>query len=532
MTPISADEAERRALFEVGRVYPRLALALYHHKTTRNTIWSQKDRYWQLALYKDDADRIVVQKASQCGITDWMLCEMFAKAKSGLPGMYVLPTNNIVYEFTPRRIDRLIERVPYYRANCRQGRKDSDSKTQKTIFGQDWNIVGSNVATNFYEKPLDVLLIDEYDKCDQDNLSFTPDRLASAKREVRRYIGNPTVGGFGIADEFEQTDQKHWYLKCDKCGTEQVPDWWKNFVVQDSPNAWRLRDPQGRMVCLQCAAPMNRLGRGKWIAHNPGRKRSGYHVSRLFGDVRPDAIEKLFEEFIAALNNLTKLQRFYNNILGITFQASGAKITDDLLQSCAEQEFVSATDPLRCAGVDINIGLHYVVFDSGERKRLVEAGIAVDYVDLAEKMNRMGVRLGVMDAGPEIHAPREFVRQNRGWYLCRYNLSEKLIAQKSTSHQDMHVDYEERTVSVNRTESLDRQLSEFQNGLISLPADYGLIDGGAFVKMMKIPTRTKQERPDGTSRYIWTKGEDHYFHACNYALIATRIHRTPRITVL
>lgn len=532
MSPISADEAERRGLLEVGRHYPRLALALFHHKTTRNTTWSLSDRKWQLQLYQDDADWIVIQKASQCGITDWMLCEMFAKAKSGLPGMYVLPTNNIVYEFTPRRIDRLIERVPYYRVNCRQGRKDSDSKTQKTIFGQDWNIVGSNVATNFYEKPLDVLLIDEYDKCDQDNLSFTPDRLASAKREIRRYIGNPTVGGFGISDEFERTDQKHWHLTCPACKTEQKIDWWKNFVVSDSPHAWRLRDPQGRMVCVSCSAPMDRLAKGRWIAAFPGRKRSGYHVSRLFGDPRPDAILKIFEEFTDALNNLTQLQRFYNNVLGITFQASGAKITDELLQSCAEQEITFKGDTIRCAGVDINIGLHWVVFEAGDRKRLIEAGIAVDYDDLAKHMTRLGVRIGVMDAGPEIHAPREFVRQHRGWYLCRYNLSEKLIAQKSTSHKDMHVDYEERTVSVNRTESLDRQLSEFQNGLISLPPDFALIDGGAFARMMKVPTRIKQERPDGTSRYVWTKGEDHYFHACNYSLIVTRIHRTPRVTVV
>lgn len=488
---------------------------------------------WQVPLFKDDADFIVIQKASQCGLTDWMLCEMFTKAKAGLPGMYVLPTERIVYEFTPRRIDRLIERVPYYRAACRQRRKESDSKTQKTIFGQDWNFVGSNVSTNFYEKPIDVLLVDEYDKCDQDNLSFAPDRLASATREIRRFIGNPTVGGFGIAYEYEQTDQKEWHLKCPSCSDEQPLTWWANFVEEYEPQKYRLRFDDGSMACRKCGGKMDRLAKGRWIAKFPGRPKSGYHVSRLFGDPRPGAILLLFSEFEAAHGNLTKLQRFYNNVLGITFAAHGAKITDETLETCVDLEW-KQPEPMgiRVAGVDIGLNLHTEIVELGPRPRLIWAGKLNDYSDLEAKCKALGVRTGVMDAGPEIHAPREFCRKHRGWFLCRYNLSEKIIAQKSTSHKDMHVDYVERSISVNRTESLDRLLAEFENGNISLPRDYKTLDGGEFVRQMKYSTRVRQERPDGTYRYIWTKGDDHHFHAFNYAMIASRVHLTPRVTVL
>lgn len=227
-----------------------------------------------------------------------------------------------------------------------------------------------------------------------------------------------------------------------------------------------------------------------------------------------------------AIADPTKLQHFYNKILGVPYSAHGSKISMEVLESCIDPNYAMTafTANGTVAGVDLNLGLHTVIYDvSTGREVPVWIGQCVSYADLDEKCKRYGVVAGVMDAGPEIHAPREFVREHPGWYLCRYNLSEKMRTEKTSQFQDMVVDDDSRSVSVNRTESLDGMFAAFKMGMVVVPSNYLFIDEGNYVKQMMMPTRVKEIRPDGTAKYVWTKGIDHFFHASNYAHIAGRL---------
>jgi hypothetical protein len=525
---------------------PRYALALYHHRATNNQPLEDFSlRPWWVQPYLDESETLILKKASQIGATEFMLCEMFALAMHGVPGLYVLPTDRWRNEFCANRIDKLVNRVPFYAANCESGpshKKDIQARGMKTLFAQTWKFAGSNQVRNFFEIPVGAIIIDEFDQCDQANLIYAQDRLGAAKRPIIRILGNPTIGGSGIDAKFSESDQKHWWTQCDKCGEHQRLDWFTHFIDQGKDGKPRLRDDaearkdgDASPICSHCSEPFNRCGRGEWRAENPASKISGYHLSRLFADSRTgiDVIRGLFVEWVAAQSNMTALQRFYNNILGETFEASGVKITDGTLAACVDAAWLpKAPEGARVAGVDIGIGLHTIIYEiHGGKLRQVTAQLCSDYADLSSLCENLGVTSGVMDAGPEIHAPREFVRGRSGWMLCRYNLSDKLVAGKKTSHKDMHVDWIEKTVSVNRTESLDGHFADWQNGVFVLPATYQMLDGGDFVRQMKMPTRIREDRPDGTFRYIWTKGDDHYHHASNYARIAARIYQSGSMIV-
>lgn len=498
------------------------------------------DRLWLIDIYFDNSEQIVIQKSSQISITEMMLCELFAQAYQGRAVLYVLPTDILVYGFTPRRIDNLIGRVKLYRDSCGNTRKASDSKKQKTLFGVDCNIVGANSDLNFYEKPCDVLIIDEHDKCDQDNLKIAWDRLESAKQNIVRIIGNPTFTGVGINERFEDSDHKEWLIRCDACGEWQPFDWFKNVVRKIDDKHYELRDNSFRgleensdgdasVLCRRCDKPIDRLKDGRWVAKHPGREISGYHASSIFGNPRPGTILRLYQQFTAGLTNPTAMQLFYNNRLGLPYDAEGTKIDAALLRACADAEY---SMPLKhdgpcVAGVDIGNQLHVTITENHKGKeRYVFIGCLASYDELRQVVDRFNVRMGVMDAGPEIHEPRKFVRETPGaWYLCRYNLNDKLRQGAKCNYGNMFVDHKSRSISVNRTESLDESMENYVSQSAILPGNYATLDGGEFVKQMMMPTRVKEERPDGTFRYIWTKGVDHYRHSDNYRNVGVKMLR-------
>ncbi len=534
MPQFSLVQAREAALAIIEKRWPRLFLATIHHRSTRNTPLDFNNRLWLIPIYKDDHDKIVIQKSFQVGATDWALNELFCQACRGRAVMYILPTDVLVYEFTPRRIHKLIERVPYYRRNYMLGRKDSDTKKQITIFGVDCNIVGSNSEKNFFEKPVDVLIIDEMDLCVQNNLTFAYDRLGSSATDkgyaqtIWRKLGNPSIEGTGINEIFNNSKKCEWHIKCPHCNKWQTLDWFKNFVGQEESGQYFLLErhlPSGgndaTAHCRHCNKSINRLDKGEWIAEHPESDISGYHISKLFGDPRDGIINNLFEEFLKCQYNQSRLQHFYNQILGIPFTSQGTKLDETIMGKCVEDYKMPLSSTETIAGVDVGGVFHVNISEikNGIRRK-VYIGTALDWNDLQLLVHRYKITRGVIDAEPEHHGAREFVMRHPGWYVCYYNLPD-------TSKNEIEIDHVTRTIRTKRTASIDESLSHWLDGRIVIPKNWMTIDNGEFLKQMKAPTRVLVEDARGNKKYEWQEGgkPDHYFHADNYERIAATMFR-------
>lgn len=525
---LTVSEAERFAAREIYAISPKLWLATYHHISARQERMTFDDRFWQLSILKDQSPDIVCMKCSQAGVTELLgLIEMFSQAMQGFSGGYILPTDRIVFDFTPRRLDRVINAVPFYRANCATSKKASDTKSQKTIFGRDWNLVGSNVVTNLYEKPWDGFIIDEFDKCVQENLVFAKDRVKSAANPFVRKFGNPTINSRGIAQEYEGSDRKAYHQTCDHCNLAQPVTWFENVVSQTGERNFEpyLVDDKGvvYVVCRQCHKPIDRLKPGEWVAAHPGRRVSGYQVNQIFGDARRlvngvDTMTLMFEEFVSAQSNPTELQRFYNNVLGIPFSADGAGLTLDLLAKCAADYSMPSTDERTFAGVDVGSLLHVSICkleklaDGRLVRKKVFIGPLRDFDELHWLVTKFGVQRGVIDAMPETRMAREFCRKHPGWYICYYDK-----ADTAKSFYDMKTDT--KTISTNKTQILDASYAEYIDRQVQLPKDWQHIDRGEFVKQLCAPVRVFNE---DKQRYEWIEGsaDDHYRHADTYEFLA------------
>lgn len=512
----------------IARKWPRLYTAIVHHRTTRGEHLTFKDKTWLRAIYKDNSPHIVLMKASQAYISEWAICDLFTLAKKGLRGMYALDSDTRRSAFVADRINKLCDYSPEYRQAIKATKGEADSRVLKTIYGRAMKFIGSRAKGAFYEFTCDAVWIDEYDLHEQDTLIYAQDRIKNSKQKHTRKFGNPTVEGRGIAAEFMLSDQKNWHVECDQCGHEQVLDWERHFVEDIGAGMFGLRDKawetdsleEPRPICTECHKPFDRMAKGRWRADNPDSDISGYQISQLFIRTEADDVLQYWKMFKAAHNNPTKLQHFWNNIIGMPYAMTTAKLTDFDLDQCANRgERIVKVRELRSelrmiAGIDQGSDYHVIiseVLDGIPIDRFI--GTAYNWTQLVALLDAHNTVCDVIDAqGGGYAETREFVATREGAYMCLYVPKDRIKV-------PLKVDEETGVIEANRTEWCDIAVGNIKDRNLIVPPDYASIDDGQYKKQMLTPTRVFN--PGG--RPIWTKGNDHYFHANVYKTIAHEI---------
>ncbi|MFA7286907.1 MAG: phage terminase large subunit family protein [Patescibacteria group bacterium] len=499
--------------------YPRLFMAMMHHRTTKGDRMTFRDKPWLTAIYKDNSHDMVIIKCSQVHMTEHALCAMFTLANKGKRGMYVLPSKEHRRTFVADRINRLKDYSPLYANAIKSGDTESDSNVYKSLFGHGWKYVGSNVKTDFFEFPCDALFFDEFDLLDQDNLPYAYDRIANCSHPYVWKFGNPTRDNFGIHKEFLDSDQKEWHVTCEHCGHEQILEWETHFV-EPYLNTWKLRSPSGQAICFNCHKEFDRLGFGHWIAMNPGVGRvSGYRISRLFTNKskKPNDIIWLFKKFILAQNDPTLLQNFYNNYLGVTYENVDFKLSKEAMHRSIYAGAKFEYDPhifRTVMGVDQGSKFTCVI-------SMVWAGELIDihyanvdrWADVEKLEADFNVVCTVIDAaGGGYNETRDFVKAKGHRWMCYYRPKDQV---KTEYNQD----YSKQVLETNRTECLDAMVKMILDKKSHVRSDFIHASNKQYLAQMMTPARVT----DANGRPVWTKGKDHYFHASAYRYLAFKV---------
>jgi len=88
--------------------------------------------------------------------------------------------------------------------------------------------------------PVDLIVFDEYDEhisvTGREMKLFTSPELAlerasHSKYKHQRYLSTPTLPDFGINLVYQSSDQKHFFIRCDKCNTWTCLE--EEFVAAD-----------------------------------------------------------------------------------------------------------------------------------------------------------------------------------------------------------------------------------------------------------------------------------------------------------
>ncbi len=532
---ISAKRHERRLLAALD---PRLDFALMRHRNTAGKSMTFDQRPYLLAVYRDRSQTRVFKKAVQCGISEFLVIDSLEAASRGLACLYVMPTQDRRDRFVANRVSRVIKASRFYSRLQKSGAGKANSVSLKH-FGPKGVIsfVGSNAQNEFIEFPADLVIVDELDRCAQDNMPLVRDRLAASTHKLMACASTPTFHDFGIAKLFDQSDAKKWFVRCEHCGHAQPLDFFANVVRREGEGDYVLLDQEWeprmntdrhgcdiRLFCSKCGRPIDRLAPGEWVATHPGRDVSGYHISQLF--VPTCEIRRLWADWQKSLKNDFERQRFYNSMLGEPYSAEGSGLSRADLLACA-RDYELPKHAAGCTmGVDVGEWMHVRISDHpstgpGQAQPGVRRAVFIGRVktteDLDALLERYDVRCCVIDAQPEALLVRKWQQSHSRGRIWRCVYSDNDL-------HELREDRSEGIITAARTPSLDDATEDILANRNWLPQNAETLDGGDFIAQMTAPVRQIATDPRGNKRYVWTKGAaDHHRHADNYDKLASRL---------
>lgn len=538
MTPKSYADA-------VGLVHeaaPLLRLARDHHRNERGLPIRFADKPYLPALFAalPKVSSVSFRKAVQTGISEALI--MLVLYEAGWRGRYcayALPDNKITARFVTKRIDPMLSGVPVYRSRLpfgdESGRKPQTGNVSLKRFGKGFLLfIGAEAGSNWVEFSTDTFVIDELDRCNQENVAMASDRLKASMEPRLIYVGNPTSLGFGIDEKFTSGSRGYWFQSCTRCGHRQMIDWFLNVVEQDDAGTWvpfdrqRIADPalgDLRPMCVRCRNPFERSTGGCWVHERPTTAYINPSFCMTHLDMLPNRrghqpFREMYVEWLAAQRDDQLLVSFHRNKLAQARSAQGTSITADLLRRATERGRPMDPTGSSLAGKmvvmssDVGSTFHVTVSEivedlsllSGYRRETRWAGTTNGWTGLTALHERFNPGITVVDSAPEGTAAREWCARMEQRldgcqaYRCAFHKGDRVAG----SELAMKKSIKDRLILVDRTQAMDRAYYDLRDGLNVLPTDIFTVPSWS----TQMGTPIREVRDDGTA--FWTKGEDHY----------------------
>lgn len=353
-----------------------------------------KDHPFMWDIYGDWSPEIVGLKAAQ---VTWSTCfsikTLYAAKNFGMDIIYSLPTSDDVRDFVSGKVNRLISNNPVFETWT----ADKDSIEQKRVGTNNIYYRGTWTDRAALMIPADLYVSDETDRSKQDVVQQFETRLQHSKFRWVWKFSNPSAPNVGVDKMWQNSDQKHWFIKCDGCNKEQYLTM-SNIVGTGS---------EAKFCCVDCKKELNRR-KGRWIKRWKDKSISGYWVSLLMCPW-----VSAFE--ILKLKNRYTEEQFTNFVLGQSYIGKGNVLTQNLLfQNLIDK--VNPQDERPIIGVDTGIDIRYVI---GNKYGIFFYGECKDYSELEKLLERWKDAIMVIDQGGDIIGPRKLrEKYPRRVYLC------------------------------------------------------------------------------------------------------------------
>jgi phage terminase large subunit GpA-like protein len=156
-------------------------------------------------------------KAAQMGLTSKaMLRAIYSERYNNYRGiLYLFPNKTDVTDFSKGRVDPLIDENP---ETIGRWIRDNDAANIKRVWNCFLYLRGMTSRVGLKSIPVDFIIFDELDEAPQNAVDMAMERMGySVYQEVSK-LSNPTLPDYGIDKAFQETDQRYWLLKCERCG--------------------------------------------------------------------------------------------------------------------------------------------------------------------------------------------------------------------------------------------------------------------------------------------------------------------------
>ena len=471
---------------------------------------------YQKDMLMEEAPRQVFLKGAQIGVTSVaMLRTLHGLISSRYPqgALYLFPSRADVVDFARGRFNPLINDNKSITGNV----QDTDSQTIKRIGRSMLYLRGARstakvggmkrTSSQLKSIPVDRVVFDEADEMEAAMIDLARERLSHSAVKEEIYLSTPTIPDYGVDKLFQQSDQRHWFIRCSKCGGDTC------LELEFPDCLYEQSDGQVIRRCLRCRNNEIHPRDGRWVAKYPDRAEEivGWRISQLNSMyVDPAKILNLFRN--PPGGNISEV---YNSKLAQAHIAAENRLALSEITGLCSNDPIAESDPGPCfLGADIGSMIHCVI---GKRLwdkegKIVYMGSFPDWRQLDALMKRFNVVRAVIDALPETRLAREFALSHTGKvFLCYYQ-----------EHQKGAYSWNEKelTVAANRTEALDASHNQLSHGKVILPRECEVVH--EFARHCSNTARVLHTDPEtGSSRYVYLKtGDDHYRHAFSYECMA------------
>lgn len=420
--------------------------------------------------------------------------------------MYFFPTRTDVLDFSRSRISPLLAENRF----LAEAITDTDTVGLKRIGEGYLYLRGMQSTISMKSVPADLLVFDELDESAPNAKAIAKERLAHSDYKRIIELSNPSLPEYGIDEQFQKSDQRHWTLKCPACGYWMAPV--KEFPIKLGQEVSIIRlqaDGTHFLACPRCGAALD-IAAGEWVADFPGRAVHGYRISQLFSAKVP--LGEILDEY-----QTTRFpDRFFNLKIGIPWADRENRLDImSVLSLCTDFPLAEQSRDSCCVmGVDTGKSLHAVILREGEngQRRLIHLAVCRDFAELDSLMTTFRVRRCVIDGLPETHATRDFARRHPGKvFLCFFNENQRGAARWDNASM---------IVEINRTEALDASRMAIRNHEVILPRRQPCIEEFA-LHMTRDAKILKEDQETGVQRYDYVRtGVNHFSMAFTYAWMA------------
>ncbi len=486
--------------------------------TKSGDVYSLSKHAYQANLLQNDKRITNIKKGTQLGLTLlYQLMSIHGLIYKLFPQgvLYMMPSEKLVERFSKLRFTPMFEDNPWLKKYLMV-----NNVNEKIINGGSLIFVGARAqkvggtsvkdsdALRTFE--CDCVIRDEIDRHDMDMVEQSKQRLNYSKIRQEVNLGSPTYPEYGIDALYEQSDQSLWQIKCEYCGKHTCLETdWESAIIG--------KDGQWYRSCLHCKAELN-PNQGEWVERYRDRDECGRWVS---GFLSPRADLKTYMKRLLESEGNKKCEALRSIVGEAAIEAENQLSETTVFSRCTKEPNQMVSSGETVMGIDIGKKIHAVIGirTARESYEILHVSRVNDLTELHDLALKMNVHSAVIDSGPYDHGVREFQRtEPYTIYLCQY--SEQMPG-------NCIFDSKSGIVKCNRNEWCDKVHMTYTGNNIRIPRKSAEINEYAYE--LTRTAKTIIENPDtGLVKPRWIKlGEDHYFHATLYFLLAAS-RSTPR----
>lgn len=504
------------------------------YTTYRRRPFSFRRFPFQEKIAGDDHPALTVIKCSQIGLTEIQVRKFFAmlRRNNGISGIFSLPNDDMRKRLYTTRMSPILQTDDIF--NPLTGEKPVRRQDLVQI-GDSFGYITGCTEGEATSIPADMLFHDELDLSPQDIIGLYQSRLQGSDMKITQSFSTPTFMGYGVDRQYSLSDQHQYLIRCESCNHWQFPVFDHRFISVPKLDieVEKLTDLTAEQIadldlsnafikCEKCHKPLNLADPKKreWVAAMPSRTQTrGYKVNPFSTDRL--SLDYIFHQ-LSQYKEKENLKGFYNTVLGEPYTESSAQIQKHDIEKC----FASSPNPPNVSkdkaayiGIDMGQMCHIViVLDNDEKGK--EPFVYFDIVNIHQLSERLAelrriypIVQGCVDRYPYTPTVDAFRDSTNGLIMPIHFGGNAIIAPKKDEGDNIIYYTANRTVTLDRV----RTCVVDQNAVL---AGYGPYRETIITHLRDL---VRDENPEKEPEWKKLNGNDHFFFAMSYALLAKRV---------